>query len=133
MGVVNHEIYLPYADVALLLVRLMLAAIFVTSGWADLADPVARSKSIGMSKPVTILVGLAEVSGGLGLAAGVLWSWAALGLILIMFGAIYMKAAVWKTGFWGKGSQGWHYDVIMIVMNLVLLTVGPGKLVVFHF
>ncbi len=127
-----HEIYLPYADYALLCLRLMLAAIFGTSGWSHLRNPEARSKSIEMSKPFTIFLGAAELLGALGITIGVLASWASLGLVLVMFGAIYKKAFVWKTGFWGQGSQGWHYDLVMIVMNLVVLTVGPGKFVLFR-
>jgi hypothetical protein len=38
------------------------------------------------------------------------------------------KAADWKTGFWGEKSIGWHYEVLMITMNLVIVTMGPGKL-----
>lgn len=124
-----HDLVLPYADWALLALRLMLAAIFGSSGWSHLKDPEGRSKSIEMSKPFTIFLGAAEFAGALGIAAGVLSGWAALGLILVMLGAIQKKAFVWKTGFWGRGSQGWHYDLAMIVMNSVVLTVGPGKFV----
>ena len=124
-----HDLVLPYADWALLALRLMLAAIFGSSGWSHLKDPEGRSKSIEMSKPFTIFLGAAEFAGALGIAAGVLSGWAALGLILVMLGAIQKKAFVWKTGFWGKGSQGWHYDLAMIVMNFVVLTMGPGKFV----
>jgi uncharacterized membrane protein YphA (DoxX/SURF4 family) len=36
----------------------------------------------------------------------------------------------WKTGFWGKhGTDGWSYDIIMILMNLVIATTGGGHLV----
>jgi len=127
-----HEIYLPYPDAGLLCLRLMIAAIFGTSGWYHLRNPEERSKSIEMSKGFTIFLGAAELAGALGMAAGVLASWAAVGLVLVMLGAIYKKAFVWKTGFWGKGSQGWHYEVVMIVMNLVVLTGGAGSLVLFH-
>jgi putative oxidoreductase len=127
-----REIYLPYPDVGLLCVRLMIAAIFGTSGWNHLRNPEERSKSIEMSKGFTIFLGAAELAGALGMATGVLASWASLGLILTMLGAIYKKAFAWKTGFWGKESQGWHYEVVMIVMNLVVLTVGAGSFVLFH-
>jgi putative oxidoreductase len=50
------------------------------------------------------------------------------GLILLMLGAIYKKVVEWKTGFWGEKSIGWHYEVLMITMNLVIVTMGPGKL-----
>ena len=124
--------YMPGADYALLALRLMIASIFGASGWSHLKDPETRSKSIEMSKSFTLFLGAAEFAAALGIACGVLAGWAALGLILVMTGAIYKKALVWKTGFWGKGSQGWHYDLVMVVMNFVILTVGPGRFVLFR-
>lgn len=127
-----HDLALPYANAALLFLRVMLAAIFGFSGWGHVTKADERAKSIGMSKPFTIFLGVAEVAGALGVLFGVLAGWAALGLILIMMGAIYKKAFVWKTGFWGKGNQGWHYELIMVVMCLVIITVGPGTWVLLH-
>jgi putative oxidoreductase len=127
-----HDLSLPYGNEALLLLRLMIAAIFGFSGWSHVTKPAERAKSIGMSKPFTVFLGSAEVAGALGILFGVLAGWAALGLILVMLGAIYKKAFEWKTGFWGKGNQGWHYDLIMIVMCLIVMTVGPGAWVLFH-
>jgi putative oxidoreductase len=120
-----------YADVALLLMRLLVGLVFVTSGWKHASDAVERAKSIGMSVGFTRFLGIAEVAGGLGVAFGVLTQWAALGLILIMLGAIQKKIAVWKTGFWGKHSDGWHYDLLFIVMCLVIATTGGGRYVVY--
>lgn len=116
-----------WVDLSLLLLRLMVAAVFIASGWNQLADPDGRSKSIGMSKPFTIFLGVAEIAGGLGLVAGVLLQFAAAGLILVMFGAVYKKMFVWKTGFWGTSSQGWHYDLLFVTANLVILTTDGGK------
>jgi putative oxidoreductase len=120
-----------YADVALLLMRLLVGLVFVTSGWKHASDAVERAKSIGMSVGFTRFLGIAEVAGGLGVAFGVLTQWAALVLILIMLGAIQKKIAVWKTGFWGKHSDGWHYDLLFIVMCLVIATTGGGPYVVY--
>ena len=66
----------------------------------------------------------------LGVALGVLTQVAALGLILIMLGAIQKKLFVWHTGFWGDKTYGWHYDLLLLVANLVILTTGGGRLVV---
>src|SRR3954464_11807546 len=98
-----------FSDLALLLMRLLVGIVFISSGWSHVKDPVARGKSIGMSPGFTRFLGVAELAGGLGVALGVLIQPAALGLILIMFGAIQRKVFVWHTGFWGKGSDGWHY------------------------
>jgi putative oxidoreductase len=118
-----------FSDLALLLMRLMVALVFVTSGWKHASDPVARSESIGLRPGFTRFLGIAELAGGLGVALGVLTQLAALGLILIMFGAIQKKIFVWRTGFWGKHSDGWHYDALFVVMCLVIATTGGGRYV----
>ena len=118
-----------FTDLGILLLRLMVGLVFVTSGYSHLKDPEARAKSIGMSKGFTILVGIGEVAGGLGAAAGVLTQLAAIGLILIMLGAIYKKIFTWHTGFWGEKASGWHYDLIFILVNLVILFTNGGSYV----
>ena len=74
-------------DVTLLLLRLMLAIVFGSSGWSHLMHPEERGKSIGMSTGFTRFLGLAELAGSLGVAFGVFPQLAALGLILVMLGA----------------------------------------------
>jgi putative oxidoreductase len=118
-----------FSDIALLLMRAMVGIVFVTSGWSHAKDPVARGESIGLNPALTRFIGIAELAGGLGVAFGVLTQFAALGLILIMLGAIHRKIFVWKTGFWGKHSDGWHYDLLFVVMCLVIATTGGGRYV----
>jgi putative oxidoreductase len=119
-----------FTDAALLLLRLMVGAIFISSGWSHLAHPAERAQSIGMSKSFTLFLGAAELAGALGVIFGVLTQIAAAGLILVMLGAIQKKMFVWKTGFWGKhGTDGWHYDLMLVVMNLVIIASDGGKLV----
>lgn len=125
-----QHFFLHYSDAAFLFMRLLVAFVFGTSGWSHVTRLEERSKSIGASKPFTAFLGATELAGALSLATGVLARWAALGLILIMLGAIYKKAFVWKIGFWGKGSQGWHYDLLFVTMNLVILTAGPGRFII---
>jgi putative oxidoreductase len=118
-----------FTDMSLLLLRLMVALVFATSGYSHLKDPEARAKSIGMPKAFTIFLGIAEVAGGLGVAAGVLTQLAAIGLILIMGGAIQKKIFTWHTGFWGEKASGWHYDLMFVLMNLVILCTNGGAYV----
>lgn len=120
-----------FADHALLLMRLLVGAVFITSGWSHTKDPVTRGQSIGLSPGFTRFLGMAELAGGLGVAVGVLPQVAALALILIMLGAIQKKIVVWHTGFWGKSSDGWHYDLLFVVMCLVIATTGGGRFVLF--
>jgi putative oxidoreductase len=119
---------LRFGDVGLLLLRLMVAIVFAASGWNHLRDPAGRAQSIGMSQGFIIVLGCGEVAGSVGVAVGVLTQLAALGLILIMLGAIQKKVFVWKTGFWG--SHGWHYDLMLLIMNVVIVVTDGGRLVV---
>jgi putative oxidoreductase len=121
-----------FTDLGLLLLRLMIGLVFVTSGYSHLKDPTGRAKSIGMSKAFTIFLGIAEVAGSLGVALGVLTQLAAFGLILIMFGAIQKKIFTWHTGFWGEKGSGWHYDLMFVLINLVVAFTNGGSYVLMH-
>jgi len=116
-----------FTDLGLLLLRLMVALVFVTSGWSHATKSAERSKSIQMSQGFTIFLGIGELAGGLGVAFGVLTQPAAAGLILIMLGAIEKKMFLWHTGFWGDKTFGWHYELMLLVMSLVILFTDGGN------
>jgi putative oxidoreductase len=116
-----------FSDLGILLVRLMVAIVFIDSGWNDLANPVHRSLSIGMSQQFTVFLGVAEMAGGVGVAAGLLTQLAAMGLIVVSGGAIEKKIFAWHTGFWGGKSYGWHYDLLFVVMNLLIIVTDGGR------
>jgi len=118
-----------FTDLGIILLRLMIGLIFVTSGYSHVKNPAERARSIEMSKGFTLFLGIAELAGGLGVAAGVLTQLAAFGLILIMLGAIQKKIFVWHTGFWGEKSSGWHYEVMLILMSLVIAFTNGGRYV----
>ncbi len=118
-----------FTDLGLLLLRLMVGLVFLTSGYSHLKNPEERAKSIGMSKAFTVFLGMAEVAGGLGVAAGVLTQIAAFGLILIMLGAIEKKIFAWHTGFWGEKTYGWHYDLMFVLINLLIAFTDGGRYV----
>jgi len=118
-----------FTDLGLLLLRLMVGLVFITSGYSHLKDPEARSMSIGMSKSFTRFLGMAEIAGALGLAFGVLTQLAAFGLVLLMLGAIQKKIFSWHTGFWGNKTYGWHYDLMFVLMNLLIAFTDGGHYV----
>ena len=118
-----------FTDLGLLLLRLMIGIVFLSSGWSHVTKAAERSKSIGMSKGFTVFLGLAEIAGSLGIVFGVLQQLAAIGLILIMLGAIQKKILVWHTGFWGEKASGWHYDLAFLIMCIVVLFTNGGRYV----
>ena len=119
----------PFTDFGLLLLRFMIGIVFFTSGWSHLKDPAGRAQSIGMSKAFTVFLGAAELAGSLGILFGVVQQLAAIGLILIMLGSIYKKIFAWHTGFWGDKAFGWHYDLMLAIMCLVVLFTDGGRYV----
>ena len=117
-----------YADWPLLFLRIIVGIVFISSGWSHVNKPEQRSQSIGMSKGMTILIGLGELAGAIGIILGIFIQIAALILIVIMAGAIYKKQVEWKIGFYGEKSTGWHYDLIFLIANLVFLFTGGGSI-----
>lgn len=117
-----------FTDIALFLLRLLIAAIFGTSGWSHMTKPKERAESIGMSPAFTLGLGVVELSASVALVLGIFPQIAALLLIGVMLGAIQKKVFVWKTGFWGESGQGWYYDSLYLVCNLVILTTGGGAI-----
>jgi putative oxidoreductase len=118
-----------FAPIGLLLLRLMIGIVFIDSGRRDLQAPAERAQSIGQSRNFTIFLGVAEILGGAGVVFGVWPQLAALGLILVSLGAVYEKIFVWHTGFWGDKTYGWHYDLMFLVMNLVVVFTNGGPYV----
>jgi len=118
-----------FTGLALLFLRLMVALIFADSGRRDLQNPTARAEDVGTSPRFTIFLGVAEIAGALGIVFGVLTQPAAIGLILIMLGAVQKKIFAWHTGFWGTKSPGWYYELTLISMLLVILVTNGGPYV----
>lgn len=116
-----------FTSFSLLFLRLVVALVFGSSGFYHLKTPQQRAESLGMSVAFTVFLGAAELAAAIGLILGVLTQCAALGLIAVSLGAIWMKAVKWHTGFWGEKSSGWHYDMLFIAMNLVILCTGGGQ------
>lgn len=118
-----------FTDLGLLFLRVAMAAVFFDSGRKSFFQAKERSQSIGMSVGFTRFIGVAEMAGALGVAFGVLTQLAALGLIVIMLGAISKKIFVWHTGYWGKDGLGWNYDLLFLSMSTVILFTAGGRYV----
>lgn len=117
-----------YTDISLLLLRVMIAIVFIASGWAHATNPKARAKDIEMPVRVTFGLGIWEMIGALSVALGIYPQIGALMLILVMLGAIYKKIFSWHMGFFHNHTDGWHYDMIFLIANLVVLTTAGGNL-----
>jgi putative oxidoreductase len=118
-----------------LLLRVALAAVFIYHGlekvhpdtgyglrWAagmgEHAPPVLSN-----APPLQALVAWGELLGGVAVALGILTRWAALGLLIIMFGAIFTYSGT--HGFSAVG-QGYEYNFVLILVCAALILMGAG-------
>lgn len=109
----------------MLVLRIAIGVIFIAHGimkFGSWQQPVA-----GMNI-VMMILSIAEPVGGAALILGILAQWAALGLGVIMVGAIYLKQFAWGGSFIGTSGPAWEFDAVLLASLLVLLCYGPGRL-----
>lgn len=117
-----------FSDWGIFLLRLAVAIVFLVHGWQKLAmwkmKPSEQMKK-GMLNLMRFL-SVAEILGGLALIFGVFAQLAAMGLAIIMLGAIYYKIKVWKKKFSEPG--GWEIDFIILAATLAIILTGGGAI-----
>src|SRR2546430_1093004 len=96
--------------VAPLVLRLALAAIFIYHGYMLVSKDWGRDALAGSGQPVPVQVAVAwgQLIGGIAMLVGFLTRLAALGLIVIMGGAIALVH--WEHGF-SIQNHGYEYNV----------------------
>jgi len=110
------------SDVALLILRLALGAVFLVHGlpkrglWS--AQPSAQMPA-GMLTRLRIL-SIAEGAGGL-------TQLAALGLVIVMLGAITFLITKAHRKFKEANAPGWEFEFLLLVIALALAIRGGGK------
>ena len=132
-------------DLALLLLRLAVGVFFASSGYHKLFVPDVHTKLVGLFKrlgcysPLTVwLVPAAELAGGLGLIWGCLTVPAALGLVVVLAGAIYLDTIHEVVAAKPRDVFDWCAKLIympeglLVVVLLVLALAGGGAVSVDH-
>ena len=121
-------------DLALLVVRVVIGAMFTLSGFFKLTDPARRTKmeeslaNAGMARGLAPLVSAVELLAGLGVLFGLVTAISALGLLAISLGAL-ITAAIPKAE--GKGIHKFENilytpEALLVAGALVLMATGPG-------
>lgn len=114
-----------YGDAAMLVLRLALGAIFI--GHGVLKFGAWQQPAEGMNI-VMMILSVAEPLGGAALIAGAVTQWAALGLSIVMIGAIYLKQFAWGGAFINSAGPAWELDAAILGGLLVLAAYGAGRL-----
>lgn len=118
-----------FADVALLLLRIGLGTIFIVHGrhkrglWK--AQP-SQQMPAGFLRTLRFL-SIAEPAGGLGVLVGFLTQLAALGLALVMLGALRFLTTKVHRKFTGENVAGWEFEFLLLLVALALVILGGGK------
>lgn len=115
-----------YNDLIPLVLRFVLAATFIVHGTNKIPMwkmQASEQMSVGFLRLMRFL-SIAETLGGLALLLGFLTQFAALGLIFVMFGALYYKIFVWKRKFSPDG--GFEIDILIIAALIPLFMLGAG-------
>ena len=120
------EILNQFSDVALLLVQLVVATIFLSSGWRHLTNLETRAKRIEMPTWATAAVGGVELIAAVALILGVYPKIAALLLVGVMAGALYKKIFAWKVDYFSENGIGWHYELLLLLASLLIAATNSG-------
>ena len=116
-------------DVALLLLRIGLASIFLTHGthkqrlWK--MQPSAQMPA-GMLRTLRFLA-IAEPAGALGVLFGFLTRYAAIGLALVMLGALRFLITKVHRKFTGENVAGWEFEYLVLLVAIALAILGAGR------
>jgi putative oxidoreductase len=122
-------------DAGLLILRLVIGVGFSLHGmqklfgWFHGGGMRATSRwfaslGFGDGRAATVMAGTSEISGGLGLAAGLLTPLAAAAVIGTMTTAGLVNNV--EGGFW-SASKGWELNGYLVAVAWALATTGPGR------
>lgn len=121
------------------IVRFVLGVIFFMHGaqkvlgWfggQGLASTVQMMSGMGLPIFIVYLVAFGELLGGIALMVGFLSRLAALGIAIIMAGAIVTVHG--KNGFFLQ-NQGYEYNLALIAMSVAVIMAGGGCLALDRF
>lgn len=121
--------------VGLLVLRLLVGVPFSLHGFQKLfgwfggggLDSTAdwfRTLGLGNGRGAALLAGTSEVSGGLGLALGLLTPFSAAAMIGTMATAAFVNNV--EGGFW-SARKGWELNGYLIVVATAIAIIGPGR------
>ncbi len=120
-----------FRDIALLVFRLVLGGVFVAHGvdkfyLSGITQTTGQFSALGIPQPKlsAYLAAVAEVLGGAMLAVGLLTTFVASVLALLMVAAMYFVHL--SQGFFVTGG-GFEYVLVLIVSLLMIVVFGSGR------
>lgn len=118
-----------FQDVSLIVLRLIIAAIFLFAAYAKWGYLSIGTPGVSASMiKLTWFLMIVEPLGAIALIIGFLTRWAAAGLGIIMIGAVFVLRFTFNTTFFTQ-TQGVGLDYNLLIFGgcFVLLTFGAGR------
>ncbi len=118
-----------FSDTGILVLRFAIGIIFLVHGtmkWSMWNMQPSEQLPASMLAILKIL-SIAEPLGAVAIILGFLTPYAALGLSIIMVGAITIKINMMNLGFMAQQSTGWEFDFLVLTSLVSILFVGAGK------
>jgi putative oxidoreductase len=130
---IRQDLFKAHVHLASFVLRIGLAAIFIAHGYLKLAQGGGQKWSDTLTEETQLAVALGETICGVALLFGFMSRPAALGLIVIMVGAIifetgrydFINLAYEKTNP-GRARPGAEYNFALIIMSMAVLALGGG-------
>ncbi len=111
------------ADIALFISRIIIAVIFISSGWAkvsDMPNTIKFMSSMHIPTFLTYIVSYGELVGGVLIGLGV-WS-----CVASAFLSIIMAVAVYLM--WPNGMMAFGFPLATLASTIAIFGAGPGKI-----
>ena len=123
--------FTSFVDPALLILRLVVAVIFIYHALPKLKNSQGMAKMVAMPAGMVLMLGMMELLAAMALILGVWSQLAALVLAVIMIGALGMKIMKWHVPFGAMDKTGWEFDLILLAASLVIIVTDGGQINVF--
>ena len=127
-GAGSSQRYTKSQDAALLVLRLVVAAVFLYAGsakWPFWSAPPEGMSSLLLN--VMKFLSIVEPLGSVALVLGFLARWAAAGLAIIMVGAIFFARLTMQAGlFTTPQGTGLDYNLLILAGCIALAAFGAG-------
>jgi len=115
-------------NASLLILRVVVAAIFYVAAYYKFPFWSSSPESVsGFLLFATRVLSIAEPLGATAILIGFLTRWAAVGLIIILVGAVFVSQFVYRIGFVTPTAPGWNFPLMVMAGCFILAAFGPGK------
>ncbi|MFP5385609.1 MAG: DoxX family protein [Bacteriovoracia bacterium] len=117
-------------NVSLLMARLLMGGMFAIAAKNKLKDVKGFAQKNEIPYPLGIMVVAIESLSSIGLVFGIFPRVAALLVMGLMSGTMFMHIVKWNSPYWAK-EGGWEYDLIWFTFAFLILSLGPGSFAVY--